>query len=314
MTEQTRPTLLIDSPSLIYRAFFALPASLRSPGGHPVNAIRGYLDMVARLIGDHQPGRVIHTMDADWRPQWRVDVYPQYKADRPPDPPELPGQFEVILDVLTAAGMPVADAPGYEADDVIGTLTADRPPAGSEGQEGTATGRQAGPIGVVTGDRDLLQVVRDPDVWVLFPVKGVREMTLFDEAGVKARYGIPPRRYADFAILRGDPSDGLPGVRGVGEKTAVKLVNDYPDLDALVAAANGERMHTLPARTTAAIRDAQEYLAAMRVVVPVATDAPVDATPPTPPDKAKLEELADRYGIDGPVDRLTAAAATLDPP
>jgi 5'-3' exonuclease len=139
-------------------------------------------------------------------------------------------------------------------------------------------------------------------------------MTTFDEAGVGAKYGIPPQRYADFAILRGDPSDGLPGVSGVGEKTAVKLVNDFPDLDALVAAANGERMHSLPARTTAAVRDAQSYLQAMRVVVPVATDAPVAATPPTPPDTAKLAELADRYGIDGPVDRLTAAIATLDPP
>jgi 5'-3' exonuclease len=296
MPDQARPTLLLDSPSLIYRAFFALPTSLRSPAGLPVNAVRGYLDMVTRLITDQKPCRVIHAMDADWRPAWRVDAYAGYKANRQPDPPELPAQFDVILDVLAAAGMQVADAPGYEADDVIGTLTVD----------------PDGPIGVVTGDRDLLQVVRDPDVWVLFPTKGVRELTRFDEAGVRAKYGIPPQRYADFATLRGDPSDGLPGVRGVGEKTAVKLVNDFPDLDALVAAANGQQMHSLPARVTAAVRDAQEYLAAMRTVVPVSTTAPVQATPATPPDPAKLEELGARYDIEGPVRRLQTALATLD--
>lgn len=298
MPDAPRPTLLLDSPSLIYRAFFALPTSLRSPDGVPVNAVRGYLDMVNRLIADHEPGRVVHAMDADWRPAWRVEAYPGYKAKRPPDPPELPGQLDVILDVLTAAGMPVADAPGFEADDVIGTLTAE----------------PAGPVGVVTGDRDLLQVVRDPAVWVLFPSKGVRELTRFDEAGVHAKYGIPPSRYVDFAILRGDPSDGLPGVRGVGEKTAVKLVSDFPDLDALVDAANGQRMHALSSRVTAAIREAQEYLAAMRTVVPVATTAPVESTPVTPPDTARLEALGVQHAIESPVRRLLAALATLDPP
>jgi 5'-3' exonuclease len=286
---QPRPSrLLLDSPSLVYRAFFALPRSITAPDGQAVNAVRGYLDMLSRLLTDHRPGGVLNVLDADWRPQWRVDAWPGYKATRAEDPPELPAQFPILRSVLEAAGLPVAEAAGYEADDVLGAVAA----AAGDGER----------LAVVTGDRDLLQLVRDPVVWVLFPVKGTSEMIRFDEAEVLARHGIPPGRYVDYAILRGDPSDGLPGLPGVGSKTAARLVNEYGDLDELLAAAD-----RLPPRVAAALAGNGPYLAAMRKVVPVASDAAWTATPAHPPDRDTLAALAERHALDGPVERLEAA-------
>jgi len=283
--------LVLDSPSLIYRAFFALPKSIRDPVGNPVNAAHGYFDMLSRLLVDLRPGGVVNTFDADWRPQWRVDAYPGYKAKRAEDPPELPGQFPVIREVLAAAGLPAAEAPGYEADDVIGTLAA-----------------EAGPddrVAIVTGDRDLFQLVRDPVVRVLFPLRGTSQLALMDEAGVTEKAGVPPSRYADFAILRGDPSDGLPGVNGIGAKTAARLVNQYPTMEALVQAAG-----TLGPRLGAALTQSRDYLAAMDRVVPVVTDLDYQITPPGPPDHDRLEALADQHRLAGPIRRLLAAMDT----
>jgi 5'-3' exonuclease len=281
--------LVLDSPSLVYRAFFALPRSIRDPGGQSVNAVRGYLDMLSRLLLDHRPsGGVVNVFDADWRPQWRVDAYPGYKAQRPDDPPELPGQFPIIRAVLDAAGLPVAEAPGYEADDVIGAIAS-----------------AAGPderIAVVTGDRDLFQLVRDPVVMVLFPRKGTSDLIRMDEAGVAAKCGVPADRYVDFAILRGDPSDGLPGVAGVGEKTAARLVTEFPSLDELVA--HSDR---LPPRLAAALERSRDYLAAMRRIVPVTTDLDYQVTAAAPPDRTRLEQLAERHAIESPARRLLAA-------
>ena len=286
---QPRPSrLLLDSPSLVYRAFFALPRSITDPAGQPVNAVRGYLDMLSRLLTDHRPDGVLNVLDADWRPQWRVDAWPGYKATRAEDPPELPAQFPILRAVLEAAGLPVAEAAGYEADDVLGAVAI----AAKDDER----------LAVVTGDRDLLQLIRDPVVWVLFPVKGTSEMIRFDEAEVLARHGIPPGRYVDYAILRGDPSDGLPGLPGVGSKTAARLVNEYSDLDELLAA--GDR---LPPRVAAALADNGPYLAAMRKVVPVASDAAWTATAAHPPDRDALAALAERHALDGPVERLEAA-------
>jgi 5'-3' exonuclease len=262
--------LLLDAPSLIYRAFFALPRSIRDPSGQSVNAAHGYLDMVSRLLTDRRPRAVTHVFDADWRPRWRVDAYPGYKAKRAEDPPELPGQLPIIRAVLDAAGLPVAEAAGYEADDVIGTLA-----------------EAAGPgdrVAIVTGDRDLFQLVRDPVVQVLFPRRGTSDMATMDEAAVRAKCGVPPSRYVDFAILRGDPSDALPGIAGVGEKTAARLVSQYPTL-----------------------ADAGGYLDAMRVVVPVATALEVQPTPPAEPDLERLQDLARRHRLSGPVRRLLQA-------
>jgi 5'-3' exonuclease len=290
MTDERPTRVVLDSPSLFYRAFYALPRTITGPDGAAVNAVRGYLDMLSQLLVERRPGGVVNVFDADWRPQWRVDLYAGYKAKRPDDPPELPGQVPVIREVLDAAGLPVAEAAGYEADDVIGTIAA-----------------AAGPrerVAVVTGDRDMFQVVRDPVVWVLFPLRGTSSLARFDEAAVAAKCGVPPARYVDLAILRGDPSDGLPGVPGVGEKTAARLAADHPDLDALLAAAAAGQ---LAPRVAAALQQSAGYLQAMRRVVALPTDVAYQASDPHQPDRERLAALAERHGIDGPVERLLAA-------
>ncbi len=288
----SRPRLLLDSPSLLYRAFFALPATIRDPQGQSVNAVRGYLDMVSNIVRDNLPRQVVHVFDADWRPAFRVAAYPGYKADRRPDPPELPPQLDMLLSVLDAAHMPVASAPGYEADDAIGVLAS------------RATAED--PVAVVSGDRDLLQLVRDPAVAVLFIVKGVKDLRRYDEAAVRERYGVPPHLYPDFAILRGDPSDGLPGISGIGAKTAATLLSRHGSLDALIAADD------VSPRLRDALRAQAGYLRAMRTVVPVALDAPVTVTEPGPPDLDLLRELSERHALRGSVDRLIAALQAMD--
>jgi 5'-3' exonuclease len=288
--------MLLDTSSLMYRAFFALPGSIASPAGDPVNALHGYLDMCARLIRDRGPDEVVHCFDDDWRPEPRVASYDGYKAARPPDPAGLPEQFDVLLDLLPATGMTVASAPGWEAEDAIGTLCA-------------GAGRRDR-IDIVTGDRDLIQLVRDPGVRVLFTRRGVSELDVLDEAGVEAKYGVPASRYGDFAILRGDPSDGLPGVRGVGEKTARALVKAYPSLEALEEDARAERAEARPLRGSptlkARIREAAEYLEAMREVVPIREDLELELERGER-DDSRLDELAERWGLTGPVGRLRAA-------
>ncbi|MFN2452217.1 MAG: 5'-3' exonuclease H3TH domain-containing protein [Candidatus Dormibacteria bacterium] len=283
-----RPTLVLDSPSLVYRAFFALPASIRSPEGGSVNAVRGYLDMVSYLVSNRRPAGTVHTFDADWRPQWRVDEYAGYKATRADDPPELAGQFERILEFLDAAGLPVLAAPGFEADDVIGTLA--------------ARASDATPIEVVTGDRDMLQVIRDGVVTVLFTRRGVSELDRFDDAAVRAKYGVPAARYADFAILRGDPSDGLPGVRGVGAKRAAELVTDHATLDDLLA--DADRRAT---RLSGSLLQSRDYIAAMQRIVPVRTDLRLELPQPRSADAERLLALADRHGIRSAGERLVEA-------
>ena len=222
------PLLLLDTASLYFRAYYGVPPeSMTAPDGTPVNAIRGLLDMIARLIRARHPGQLVACLDADWRPAFRVRAIPSYKQHRAnPDgseqvPDALTTQIPVILEVLAAAGVATAEAAGYEADDVIGTLTA----------------RAGGPVEVVTGDRDLFQLVDDArEITVLYTAKGVGRAEVIDEAAVTARYQIPGRAYAAFATLRGDPSDGLPGVPGVGEKTAAALVRVFGSVPGMLAA------------------------------------------------------------------------------
>jgi 5'-3' exonuclease len=290
-TQPGRPTLVLDSPSLLYRAFFALPASIRDPQGRPVNAVRGYLDMVSHLLRSRLPAGVIHTFDHDWRPAFRVAAYDGYKSTRRPDPPELPPQLDLLLEVLAAAGLPVADGEGYEADDVIGTLAV------------RATEEQ--PLEVVTGDRDLLQLVRDPQVAVLFTVKGVKDLRRFDEAAVEAAYGVPSRLYPDLATLRGDPSDGLPGVPGIGPKTAAALLATYGSLQAL------RRAQDVSPRIRAALDEQSGYLDAMRAVVPVATDVSLRISEARPPDHERLQRFAVERALRGSIERLEAAMALI---
>ena len=220
--------MLLDSASLYFRAFHGIPAdSMTAPDGSPVNAVRGLLDMIARLVRLRKPGRLIACMDADWRPAFRVAAIPSYKAHRAnPDgseqvPDALTAQIPLIKQVLDAAGVAMAGARGYEADDVIGTLAA----------------REDGPVDVVTGDRDLFQLVDDArPVQVVYTARGMSRLEIVDEAAVTKRYQIPGRAYAAFATLRGDPSDGLPGVPGVGEKTAAALVRVFGSVEAMLDA------------------------------------------------------------------------------
>lgn len=288
--------LLLDTSSLTYRAFFSIPPSVRADDGTPVNALHGYLDMVATLIRTRHPDEVVHTYDHDWRPAPRVALYAGYKANRAPDPEGLPEQFVFLREVLDAMGQAQAEAIGWEAEDAIGSMAVRTGPADLDE--------------IVTGDRDLIQLVRDPQVRVLFTLRGVTKLRLLDEAGVLEHFGVPADRYAEFAILRGDPSDGLPGVRGVGEKTARVLVQEYPSLTALVADAKaakrtGRTLQRSPG-LRASIRDAADYLAAAERIARIRTDLDVESWKPDP-DPARLEELVERLRMGGPVRRYQEA-------
>lgn len=280
--------MYLDAPSLVYRAFFSVPKSITDSDGAPVNAVRGFLDMVARLRSDHHPDEVVAVFDNDWRPAFRVDAYAGYKSERPDEPPELTAQFAMLLEVLDLAGIARAEGEGLEADDVIATYA----------------GRVAGDdrAVLVTGDRDLLCLVRDPHVVLLFPVKGVRELTRFDEAEVLERYGVPPRLYSEFAMLRGDPSDGLPGVPGVGPKTAITLLSEHGDIASIF-----ENLDRLSPRLSAAFTKSRDYLEAMRTVVPPRMDVDIIATEGKEPDEEALLLYAKERNLEGPVTRLLAA-------
>jgi 5'-3' exonuclease len=297
------PLMLLDSASLYYRAFYGVPDTMTAPDGTPVNAVRGLLDMIARLVRARHPGQLIACMDADWRPAFRVALIPGYKAHRArPDgseeaPDALTAQIPVIEEVLAAAGVAMASAPGYEADDVIGTLVA----------------RAEGPVEVVTGDRDLFQLVDDArQVRVIYTARGLSKLDVVDEAWVTAKYGIPGRRYASFAVLRGDPSDGLPGVAGVGDKTAAALVRAIGDVDDMITAL--DKGHGgFPAGSRAKLAASREYLEAAVPVVRVAPDAPVPAVdgalPVTPADPRALARLDARWDLGSSLGRMSAALA-----
>ncbi|MDQ6773053.1 MAG: 5'-3' exonuclease [Candidatus Dormibacteraeota bacterium] len=275
--------LLVDGSSMIFRAFYGVPQSMRAPDGRPVNAVRGFLDSLARMVSERRPRFVGVASDEDWRPEWRVELVPSYKSHRTaePVPPLLEPQFPVIHDALRAAGVDFVGSPGYEAEDVIATWVALA--------EGAA-------IDIVSGDRDLFAVARDPLVRVLYPEKG--GMAEITEAEVERRYGVPGRLYADYAVLRGDPSDGLPGLPGVGPKRAADIIRLHGGLRGLIEAG----------RLRAADQDYLER--AQRVVTPV-RDVPVELPagrrPDYPVDGAALEELSRRHGLKGSVERLITA-------
>ena len=298
------PLMLLDSASLYFRAYYGIPPeSMTAPDGTPVNAVRGLLDMIARLVRARHPGSLIACMDVDWRPKFRVAAIPSYKEHRAnPDgseqiPDELNAQIPVITEVLAAAGVATAGAAGYEADDVIGTLAA----------------RADRPVEVVTGDRDLFQLVDDSRaVTILYTAKGIGRLQVIDEAAVTSRYGIPGRGYAAFAALRGDPSDGLPGVSGVGEKTAAALVRVFGSIEAMLAAIDAGH-GGWPSGSRAKLVAARKYLEAAIPVVQVAADAPVPEVagtlPARPPDPAALAALDERWGLANSLGRMMSALA-----
>lgn len=280
--------MLVDGSSLMFRAFYGVPASAyKSPAGQPVNAVRGFLDMLARLIGDRKPKAIVVATDEDWRPAFRVNVIPSYKTarlERGAMPAELEPQEPIIRQVLAAIGLEVIGAEGYEAEDVIASLLP----------------KLSGKVEIVTGDRDLFSLVRDPDVCVLYTQQGIGKLVIVDEAEVERRYGVPGRSYGDFAVLRGDPSDGLPGVPGVGEKTAAQLVRRYKNLDGIVASGR------LGEAANAYIQQAR------RVGVPVsiaAVPTPHLSRPREPRDPKALAQLNERYGIASSSERLVRALA-----
>ncbi|GAA2216741.1 5'-3' exonuclease [Micromonospora olivasterospora] len=299
------PIMLIDAPSLYFRAYFGIPESAaRAEDGSPVNAVRGFLDMLATLVRTRRPDRMVCALDHDWRPDWRVALLPSYKAHRvAPEggevvPDTLSPQVPVILDVLAAIGITAVGAAGYEADDVLGTLSATQP----------------GPVEVVSGDRDLFQLVDDTrGVRLLYVGRGVAKLEDCDDAAVRGRYGVPADRYADFAALRGDPSDGLPGVPGVGEKTAARLVDRYGGIDAILAALDDPASGFAPG-LRAKLAAARDYLAVAPKVVRVALDVPLPALPTalpqSPADPDRLLELAQRWNLAGSCRRLVDALAT----
>ncbi|WP_156755967.1 5'-3' exonuclease [Actinokineospora pegani] len=301
------PLVLLDSASLYFRSFFALPESMTAPNGMPVNAVRGFAGMIAQVITERKPSRLVACLDADWRPEFRVAAIPSYKAQRVADPAanaeEVPDtltpQVPVILDLLDALGIATAQAQGYEADDVIGTL---------------AHRESAAPVEVVTGDRDLFQCVRETPtpVRVVYVGRGWSKAEVIGPDDLAAKYGLPAEglAYADMAVLRGDPSDGLPGITGIGEKTAAKLITRFGSLQALVDAAAAGDSEVPPKVRTAFERDA-EYLANAPRVVRVATDVECEWTGdpalPREVDTARVEALRDEWNLGSAVDRLLKA-------
>jgi 5'-3' exonuclease len=296
--------MLLDTASLYYRAFYGMPETVTAPDGTPVNAVRGLLDMIGRLVRDRHPARLIACLDADWRPAFRVAAIPSYKSHRAePDgteqtPEGLAVQVPLITEVLTAAGIAIAEAAGYEADDIIGTLAA----------------ASAQPVDVVTGDRDLFQVVDDARQFrVLYTLRGLARAEVIDESTIAKKYDIPGKSYADFAVLRGDPSDGLPGVPGVGEKTAATLIRQYGTLDELIRALDLGH-GGFPGGTRKKLEAARDYLSVAPAVVRVATDAPlppVDGSLPVTPDTVQLKELGEALGLGSSLTRFLAAVTSI---
>ena len=302
--------LLLDSASLYFRAFFGIPKTLTAPDGTAVNALRGILDFTSTLTTQYEPGAVVACWDDDWRPQWRVDLIPSYKAHRVASatdagsvetvPDLLEAQVPIIREVLAQLGIPVVGAADYEADDVIGTLAS----------------RSRIPVDIVTGDRDLFQLVDDArSVRVVYTGRGMSNLELLTGAAVEKKYGVTPQRYVDFAVLRGDPSDGLPGVAGIGEKTAVSLLNTFGSLAGIIAAAD-DPDSAIGAAVRSKLTAARDYLAVAPTVVEVARSIDLDdhdgrITAITPQRSAALDGLAETWGLGSSMTRArkTLAAA-----
>ena len=289
--------MLLDSASLWYRAFYGMPDSLLAPDGTPVNAIRGYLDMSARLISTYKPNRLVACIEGDWRPSWRVELFPDYKANRLDDegaeeePDLLAPQIPILMDVLDAFGIAIVGIDDYEADDVMASFAE----------------REKGPTRIVTGDRDMFQVIDDKkDVKIVYLAKGISAHDLVDTAWVSKKYEIPGDRYALFAMFRGDPSDGLPGVKGIGEKTAARLITEHNDVAGLLSAAKDSQVQLAPA-VRQNLLASQDYIKAASKVVRVRTTArlPKKLYCPTKVlDSPSLQDLTDAWGIDRQVNRF----------
>ena len=293
--------MLLDSASLWYRAYFGMPDTLLSPSGMPVNAIRGYLDMTSRLLVKYKPDRLVACLEGDWRPSWRVELFPDYKLNRvdeegeEDEPDTLGPQIPALLDVLDALGIAMVGVDDYEADDLIATFSV----------------KQQGPIRIVTGDRDLFQLVDDKrDVKIVYLAKGISNHDLVDLRWINDKYQIPGDRYALFAMIRGDSSDGLPGIRGIGEKGAANIANQFSSLGEVMKAAESS-----DERLTANIRKKLLESAAYAAIAPKLVGCALDVSIPQmeismplrPKSMKKIEELKEEYGLGASIDRIVSA-------
>ena len=293
--------MLLDSASLWYRAYFGMPETLVAPDGTPVNAIRGFLDMSAKLIGQYKPTRLVACIEGDWRPTWRVALFPEYKANRvdeeggEEEPDTLAPQIPILLDVIDAFGITVIGIDDYEADDVMASLAV----------------QEKGPIRIVTGDRDLFQMVDDArDVKVVYLAKGLSQHDLVNMKWIADRYQIPGDRYDLFAMFRGDPSDGLPGVRGIGEKGAALIANNFDSPESALQGAIDEHPSLSP-NLRKKIVEGADYLAIAPTLVRCVRDLPLPQVslklPLRPADIDVIYDLKERYGLGASIDRLIAA-------
>lgn len=293
--------MLLDSASLWYRAYFGMPDTLLSPKGEPINAIRGFLDMSARLINLYKPEKLIACLEGDWRPSWRVELFADYKANRvdedgeEAEPDTLSPQIPILLEVLDAFGISSIGVDDYEADDVIATLSK----------------IEKGPIRIVTGDRDLFQLVDDKrDVKVVYLAKGLTNHDLVDLSWIENRYQIPGDRYALFAMIRGDASDGLPGLKGIGEKGAAEIAKIFPDLESALEAAKNGTDQIRPALIKK-ILESEDYAKIAPKLVNCALDVPIPMFESrlqfSSVDEKLVRKLQERYGLGASVDRLLAA-------
>lgn len=293
--------MLLDSASLWYRAFFGMPDTLVSPSGLQVNAIRGYLDMTSKLINLYKPNRIVACLEGDWRPSWRVELFPDYKMNRldetgeEEEPDTLTPQIPILLDLLEALGIPMLGVDDYEADDLMATLAVNQP----------------GPVRIVTGDRDLFQLVDDKrDVKIVYLAKGVANHDLVDLKWIERKYEIPGDRYGLFAMIRGDASDGLPGIKGIGEKGAASIAKQFTDLTEVMKAAvsNDER---LTPNLRKKLLESAEYAKIAPRLVGCATDVSIPEMkihiPSEPLDSKKVQHIKDEYGLGTSVDRIMNA-------
>ena len=293
--------MLLDSASLWYRAYFGMPDTLLSPSGEPVNAIRGYLDMTSRLINIYNPNRLVACIEGDWRPSWRVDLFPEYKANRldvegeEEEPDTLGPQIPILLDLLEAFGIPLVGVDDYEADDVMASFAVTEP----------------GPTKIVTGDRDLFQLVDDKrKISVVYLAKGITNHDHVDLKWIADKYDIPGERYALFAMIRGDASDGLPGIRGIGEKGAAVIAKQFTTLpEVMKAAASDDERLTPNARKK--LLESSEYAKIAPKLVHCALDVPLPKLdlrmPKRPKNLDEIYQYQKDYGLGASVDRLISA-------
>jgi DNA polymerase-1 len=284
----SKPLLVVDAPSMLYRAFFALPKTIKGSEGQPVNALLGTANLVLREVEEHDPRAVVLCFGPD-AATYRVELYAGYHADRPEMPDELGPQFEASRDFFRAFGWQIAEHETLEADDLLGSFA----------EAETAAG---GTTLVMTGDRDLFQCV-DDSVTVLYVSTGKQGGQLVDADEVRKRYGVPPELVPDFIALRGDPSDGLPGAKGVGEKTAADLLRRHGSLDDVL---EGALRESTP-RLRGTLRDSREELLAFREIARL-QDAGVTRPPDRETDWAGAADAAEEFGMGALSKRLRAKA------